>query len=459
MRTLFAKILLWFLAAMLITTLGFVWITTGTFTAPREHHGPHHGPGPHGPPPHVFGGMFSLAVEEARHAYETGGRQQLVAYLDRLDHEFHAPAIFTDANGRDLLTGADRRDLIEQAARGPHSFGPPVFGPPVLGRETADGKYWLFLLPPHGRRGYSLLPLPQYLWIVGAMAALSYLLVLYLTAPLRNLKRTVEKFGHGDLAMRTNSTRHDEFGELARTFDRMADRIQTLLTAEHRLLLDISHELRSPLARLAVAVELARAGEDREAAIDRIQKEADRLNSLVTELLQVTRAEGDPLSLHAEPLRLDELLADIAGDCELEAHARECRIELQSPPPVTVRGDPELIRRAVENVVRNAIRYAPAGTSVEIGLARTQTVARISIRDRGPGVPPENLARIFDPFYRVDPGRDRVSGGVGLGLAIARRAVELHKGSIQARNAEPGLVVEIEFPLSFAPAMPEASSD
>ncbi len=442
MRTLFTKILLWFLAAMVITVAGFVLITTRTFTAPREHHGP-----PHGPPPHVFGRMLSFAVEEARHAYEAGGRQQLAAYMDRLDHTFHAPGVFTDASGRDLLTGADRRELLAQAARGPH-----LFAPPVLARESADGKYWLFLLPPHGRR-FSFF-LPQYLWIVGAMALLSYAFVLYLTSPLRSLKRAVEKFGRGDLATRTNSTRRDEFGELARTFDQMAGRIETLLTAERRLLLDISHELRSPLARLSVAVELARSGEDREAALNRIEKEADRLNSLVTELVQVTRAEGDPLSSRSEPLRVDELLADLAEDCGLEAKARGCRIELKAAPPIALCGDPELLRRAVENVVRNAIRHAPPESAVEIGLERTAAAARISVRDYGPGVPPEHLARIFDPFYRVDTDRNRSSGGAGLGLAIARRAVELHKGRIEARNAEPGLLVEIELPLSFAGAAP-----
>ncbi len=442
MRTLFAKILLWFLAAMVITTVGFVSITARTFTGP-------HRPPPHGSPPHVFTRAIFFALEEARHAYEDGGRPQLQAYMDRLSHTFHAPAVFTDGNGRDLLTGADRHELIEEAGA-PHSFPPPM-GPRVLARESADGKYWLFLLPPHGRPGYSFF-LPQYLWIVGAMAVLSYLLVLYLTAPLRKLKGAVEKFGRGDLTTRVNSRRHDEFGELARSFDRMADRTQTLLTAERRLLLDISHELRSPLARLSVAVELARSGEDNEAALNRIQKEADRLNSLVTELLQVTRAEGDPSSMHTEPLRLDELLTDIAGDCQLESGARGCRVELKSPPAVTVRGDPELVRRAIENVVRNAIRHAPAASAVEVALVRTETSARISVRDSGPGVPPESLARIFDPFYRVDSDRNRESGGVGLGLAIARRAVELHKGRIEARNADPGLLVEIELPLSFAPS-------
>jgi two-component system sensor histidine kinase CpxA len=266
-----------------------------------------------------------------------------------------------------------------------------------------------------------------------------------LTSPLRRLERAVERFGSGAYSARLRWTRQDELGQLARTFDQMGERIQTLLAAERTLLLDISHELRSPLARLAVSVELARSGEDREAALDRIQKEADRLNSLVGELLQVTRAEGDPSSMRHEPIQLDNLLREIAGDCSIEAQARECRLELKAPGAVTVQGDPELLRRAVENVVRNAIAHAPPQTAVEIGLSQNGRPV-VSVRDYGPGVPDEALARIFDPFYRVETDRNRMSGGVGLGLAIARRAVELHKGRIQARNSSPGLTVEIELP-------------
>ena len=226
----------------------------------------------------------------------------------------------------------------------------------------------------------------------------------------------------------------------------MAERIQNLVGADRRLLLDISHELRSPLARLGVAVELARSGENRDAALDRIQKESDRLNALVGELLQATRAEVDPQALRAQPVRLDELLATIVSDCSIEADARGCSLALDATGPLTVRGDPELLRRAVENVIRNALRYSPPQTSVDVNLASNGAGARIQVRDYGPGVPEESLSRIFEPFYRVEGDRNRDSGGVGLGLAIARRAVELHKGKLQARNAHPGLLVEMEIP-------------
>jgi signal transduction histidine kinase len=428
LRSLFVKILLWFLAAMAITLFGFIFTTTRTFTAAR-------GRG------HLMGRMLSFELEEAVHAYEHGGRQGLAAFLTRFDERGPARGVLTDSDFRDLLTGQNRSDLLEKSERRGR-----LFQPPVIARASPDGKFWFFLIA-RGRPGFSFF-LPQYLWIAGAMVVLSYLLALHMTSPLRKLQKAVERFGKGDLGARVGSRRRDEVGRLARTFDQMADRLQTLLTAERRLLLDISHELRSPLARLAVAVELARSGEGeaREAAVNRIEKEADRLNALVGELLQVTRAEGDPSSLRLEKVRVDELLGNLVEDCSVEAEARRCRLELKTPPPVTVNGDPELMRRAVENVVRNAIRHAPEATAVEVWLENGTPGAHIRVRDYGPGVPEEHLPHIFDPFYRVDTDRNRTSGGVGLGLAIARRAVDLHKGRIEARNANPGLLVEIDLP-------------
>ena len=187
---------------------------------------------------------------------------------------------------------------------------------------------------------------------------------------------------------------------------------------------------------------------------------------LIPQLLQVTRVEGDPAALKTVTVRLDELLADLVYDSLLEAKAKDCTLLLKAPVSVTLNGDEELIRRAIENVIRNAIRYAPRGTAVEIELRKSDGVAQISVRDYGPGVPADALPRIFDPFYRVDSDRNRTSGGLGLGLAIARRAVELHNGRLKAGNANPGLLVTIELPvptdipapIASKPAMPSPVS-
>jgi two-component system sensor histidine kinase CpxA len=147
-------------------------------------------------------------------------------------------------------------------------------------------------------------------------------------------------------------------------------------------------------------------------------------------------------------VRLDEMVKQLVDDSRIEAQARGCELQFRANQPVTVEGDPELLRRAVENVIRNAIRYAPVQTTVEVSLARHNGQVRVDVRDRGPGVPEEALPRLFDAFYRVEPDRARSGGGVGLGLSIARRAIVLHRGAIRARNAKPGLEVEMELPVS-----------
>jgi two-component system sensor histidine kinase CpxA len=290
--------------------------------------------------------------------------------------------------------------------------------------------------------------LPYYVLILVAIALLCWILATNLASPLRSLARMVDRFGAGDLSVRVNSARKDEIGEVGRAFDRMAERIGTLLTAERRLLQDISHELRSPLARLSFAAELARTAEDRDGASDRIKKEIGRLTDLVGGLIEMTRAEGDPAATGSDELRLDELVGEVVDDCQVEAAARGCGIEFAGGEGLEMRGDREVLRRAVENVVRNAIRYTPAGTSVEVALGTAGASARISVRDRGPGVPAGDLEKIFQPFYRVDDSRHAATGGVGLGLAIASRAIGLHHGRLWAENTGPGLRVWIELPMA-----------
>lgn len=438
MRSLFAKTLLWFLATTAVAIAGVIITTALTFTASE----------PRGP----FGMLLNLQVEEAKQAYETGGRAGLSAVLAKFQRLAQTQVVFTDAKGTDLVTGQARPELLRRPARSRWRLPFPFNSrPPIIARADASRQYWLFLIDQRRNLTFFFLQ-PQHLWIIGLVVLLCYAFAYHLTSPVRRLRAVVDCFGRGDFSARAATNRKDELGELATSFNQMAERIQTLLAAERRLLLDISHELRSPLARLGVAVELARSGEDREHMLDRIQKEADRLNELVAELLQVTRVEGDPSMQKMETVRLDELLGDLVYDSLLEAKAKDCTLLLKAPIPVTMTGDEELIRRAVENVIRNAIRYAPRDTSVDIELRKPGDVAQVLVRDYGPGVPEDALPRIFDPFYRVDSDRNRVSGGLGLGLAIARRSVELHKGKLTARNANPGLLVTIEFPL--APELP-----
>ena len=438
MNSLFAKILLWFWCTLAISVVGSALISALDVNESNTDRRA------------LIGRLVANELEMARAAYESGGRPALAACMENLHSTYDASGILTDQNGRDLLTGQDRASLVRlarAASRPQLGFRLFTLRNGMAARAADDGHYWFFLLVPRARLGSWFL-MPEHMFMLAVAALMCYWLAFHLTSPVRDLQRAVERFGRGDLSARAGSRRRDELGQLARAFDRMAGRMEKLVGAERRLLLDISHELRSPLARLGVAVELARSGEEseRQAALDRIQKESDRLNSLVGQLLEVTRAEGDPQALRRDGLRLDGLVRQLVDESGIEAAAHGSRVVFEEHEPVTVEGDPELLRRAIENAVRNAIRYAPAGSAVEVSLARQNGKAIVKVRDHGPGVPEEALPRLFDAFYRVDTARDRSSGGVGLGLSIARRAVELHQGAIRARNAQPGLEVEIELP-------------
>jgi signal transduction histidine kinase len=230
----------------------------------------------------------------------------------------------------------------------------------------------------------------------------------------------------------------------------MAERLERLIVSERRLLADISHELRSPLARLKFAVKLARTSEDSKAALDRIERDINRITLLVTEIIEMTSIEDDPAAQEMASVPLQEIIDEVARDCSLEADFHGCTIAVEGALTRPVTGNRELLRRAVENVVRNGIRYSPQDSTIRLTLSEDGQNALVEVRDYGPGVPPESLSRIFDSFFRVEDARVSTGGGSGLGLSIAKRAVQLHNGSIEAENASPGLRIRITIPFCAA---------
>jgi two-component system sensor histidine kinase CpxA len=245
-----------------------------------------------------------------------------------------------------------------------------------------------------------------------------------------------------------------ETAALGRDFDRMASRIESLLAAQQRLLRDVSHELRSPLTRLRLALELARNKPPDPAAahLDRIERETERLDELIGQVLTITRLEADEAKPSRAELDLATLLDEVVDDVSFEAEATNRQLDVERVGSALVVGNPELLRAALENVLRNAVRFTGEGTTVDVVLSLDDGAAELSVRDRGPGVPDDAVADIFRPFYRVDRDRDRKTGGTGIGLAITDRAVRLHGGSLSAANAsDGGLVIRMRLPTA-APA-------
>lgn len=392
----------------------------------------------------VFDRADELELQSERSLLASGGPAALQAYLTHLDELFGGSHYLLDADGIDVLTGENRSTLLPLPPARQSRI--QAHGLNLITHRSQDGLYWFAavgLIPRS--RVWSFLP--YYFLVIGATGVLCWLAAVGVVSPIRRIATTIAQFGQGNLSVRVQTRRQDEIGQLGHSFNQMAERLERLIVSERRLLSDISHELRSPLARLKFAVKLARTSPDTAAALDRVERDIDRLSGLVANIVDLTFAEADPALRGASPMQLDEVVQEVIQDCGVEAEARGCRIASTGTISQSVIGSRELLRRAVENVLRNAIRYTPAHSSIQVALVDDGREAMIAIRDSGPGVPEDDLVRIFDPFYRVDEARTDNGGGSGLGLSIARRAVEVHHGTICACNAHPGLRVEMRLPL------------
>jgi two-component system sensor histidine kinase CpxA len=481
-RSLFLKIFIWFGAVMVTVIVGT--FVAGELTRPERTEPPMRRP---------LDTVVSEYAKGAAEEYERGGHTALVAYLDRIQRESHIRAFLFNSqlqelSGRRLPAGAPAlaKRVFETRLPEAGSDGPP----PLLARPalTPGGDQYVLVAEMPRRTPPGLFhPIMHVLAIILVGGLFCYGLARYLTSPVAKLRAATRELARGNLSARVVpglGRRRDELASLGADFDVMAEKIQSLVDSQRRLLGDISHELRSPLARLNVALELARqrSGAEATTALERIQREAEILNEMIGQLLVLTRLESGAEEIRKTEFDLAPLVREITADADFEARSRKRSVKLESAESCNIVGNEQLLRSAIENVVRNAVQFTAEGTEVEVKLEcldktsveesdkrisntnyeaqssrftgagfepdSDQGLAVITVRDHGAGVPENALAEIFRPFYRVDDARDREAGGVGLGLAIAERAVRLHSGSVEAANvATGGLVVSIALPV------------
>ena len=401
---------------------------------------------------------------QAARAFESGGPAALQSWLQSLSADPFSRTFIVDRDGHEMLGRPLPRSLSPPSDAGAIAGAiAPIGGALVL--VAPDGSTYHVVVGPvrdsprlFGELELPGVPLAILAIALAASAGVCYFLARYLAAPVDRLRLATRQMAAGDLDVRVLPALHgrqDDLGLLAADLDAMAQRLRQLLEAKQQLLRDVSHELRSPLTRLQLALSLARrehSGADRYLA--RIACEADRLEQLIARTLKLVRLERSENALiEQRSVDIGELLQNIASDVAIEADARGCLVNVQAAERLRVCGDPELLRSAFENVIRNAVRFSPNGAVVVVSGRRVPNgplgeKVEIAVHDSGPGVPEKDLGLIFEPFYRVDVAREHQgTAGEGLGLAIAARALAVHGGTISAQNMPGGgLTVVVALP-------------
>lgn len=443
MHSLFLRIFLLFLLAMTLI-VGSSIATTYTITS-RENE------------PLEYQRHSSVAIQ-ASEILAHGGVGALKTWLQSNqimgDRElFVVGADSQDILGRRLPQSAARRLEFINREPVPGNFRPSRAAPQIV---APDGSIYTVVTTPRRRSIFGALSLPAIsLTILGialvVSALTSWWLAEHLTAPIRRIQAGARALASENLNVRVSAGlegRKDELAVLARDFDAMADQLRANRSATTQLLRDISHELRSPLARMRVALGLAsQPPADSARQLDRLEREIERLDSMISQVLKLARLHGTDALLQRERFELDDVIEEVVRDANFEGAVKNCRVELRGAANQALLGSRELLRSAIENVLRNAVRYSPNDTPVELQIARAGSGLEIIVRDCGPGVPAAELERIFEPFYRVAESRDRDSGGEGIGLAITSQVMRAHGGSAKAVNAgSGGLEVRLSLP-------------
>jgi len=398
--------------------------------------------------------LADLAVQR----FEQNGQPALRELLDQSSMPRRVNYWLLDANGRELSGRPLPGEMMEFAQRALRHEGiarpdeAVVIVSPVT---TARGNYLLIaeIIPP---------PLAErvpgdIIWVLKLGTIISALMCLviahYLSKPIERLRNATNELARGNLDIRVGATigrRRDEIADLVRDFDSMAEELRNQIQSERNLLSGVSHELRSPIARMRLALALARNADapELDEMLDRIEQDTVQLDSMLERILTVARLESGQYKPKFEDFPLNEVLEEVLDDARFEAAATEADIHCTTDATVSVHGDPGLLRSAIENVVRNAIFYSGEGGRIEVVVSQNDGGGVVvTVSDNGPGVPPDKMQLIFEPFYRVDDSRGTTTGGMGLGLAIANNAIVAHGGGVIARNVEPhGLEIRLLIP-------------
>jgi two-component system sensor histidine kinase CpxA len=451
MRSLFLKIFFWFWATVIATGVALIL----TFILE-----------PRSVPSRWHATLIDTARYSGTIAVETAerdGNPAASAYFERIEHETHMKACLFDSAGNVIagagcssFQGMTSHVVVSQATDFTMKYGIARVALRLGGQR---GRSYIFAteLPagPRAALGINRSAVVMQ-WGIALLVSglICSLLTRYLTAPILRLREMSQKLASGHLHARADPSlmqRHDEIGDLIRDFDAMASRIEELISRQRQLISDVSHELRSPLARLNVALDLGRERKGNDPAFEQMQEDIRLLDEMIGRLLTIAKLDISAPQVPMADFDLADLVSQIVRNAEFELREPKDGIRLISSGPCIVCGSAELLHGAIENIVRNAIRYTENGTAIEVRIecddSSSGASVRLVVRDYGPGVPESELKNIFQPFYRVTGARDRQSGGTGLGLAIADRVIRVHGGTIHAENAAPrGLKIEIALP-------------
>ncbi len=400
----------------------------------------------------------SEAMLDASESLEQQGRDGLVDWLDSLPSVTASIVFVLDENDKDLL---DRRvpPPVLQVIRRFERFGgmrPPRWrdrdnvrpARPFTQLVGPEGDtYTLVVLPPQNAVSKWVSDRSRLTFVILLLlvsGGVSYLLARAISKPILRFRESTVAIAGGDLDTRIPDKvekRKDEIGALAQDFNRMAHKLQLAWQRQGELTSNVSHELRSPLARLKVALELARRKTGELPELDRIDTEAERLDALVGQLLTFSKLDAD-MSGDRETVNLAELIESVIEDVRFENEGRDIAVEFEGDDSIELKAHAGALRSAVENVIRNAVIHG--GDNVQVSLSKEDDQAIITVQDTGGGVAEDDLDHLFDPFYRATASKDKE--GAGLGLAIAARALSMHEGKIKAQNTHQGLQVNLTLP-------------